>query len=165
MRHLNFALVLIAVPALAAVPPTPGGNGVSGLPTPRFVSLAKDKVYARTGPGSRYPIAWVYQRKGLPIEVLREYDSWRQVRDIDGTVGWMDRTMLTGTRTALVTRAERMLYSAADLQSRPVWRIAPGAQVELTLCDQAWCRVAASGRNGYMLRSQLWGVYPNEVIQ
>lgn len=164
MRRLLLVL-LLASPALAADPPRPGQNGISGLPTPRFVSVAKDKAYLRTGPGAQYPIAWVYTRKGLPLEILREYDSWRQVRDEAGTVGWMDRVMLTGARTALVSKAERLLYATADLQSRPLWRIAPGAQVEVTLCDQAWCRVTADGRSGYILRSQLWGVYPNEVIE
>lgn len=167
-RLLTAYLLAVMLPTTAdAQAPKPGQNGLSGLPTPRFVSLNKDEAYLRTGPHGRYPVAWVYVRRGLPLEVIGEYDSWRQVRDVDGTVGWIDRTMLTGARTAIVAGggAPRLVHAAADLRAAPLWRIAPGAQVELALCDQAWCRVRADGRQGYMLRAQLWGVYPNEVIE
>lgn len=139
-------------------------NGVSGLPVPRFVSLKSDKAYLRTGPGDRYPIVWIYVRKGLPVEVVREYGIWRQVRDIGGSVGWMNKSLISGARTAVVTGSVRTMFAGADLQSSAVWRIAPGAIVRVVLCDQAWCRVDRGGKSGYILRSQLWGVTPNEAI-
>src|SRR5688572_29458134 len=43
--------------------------GPSGLPLPRFVSLKADKINVRRGPSSEHQVAWVYQRKGLPVEV------------------------------------------------------------------------------------------------
>ena len=150
----------------AAVPPVDSDatRGVSGLPVPRFVSLKSDKAYLRTGPGDRYPVSWVYVRKGLPVEVIREYGIWRQVRDIGGSVGWMNKQLVSGTRTAVVTGQVRTMFAGADLQSAPVWRIAPGALVRVVLCDQAWCRVDHGGKSGYILRSQLWGVQPGETI-
>lgn len=162
-------LLALAVAAPAAAPRAPvvdvdATNGVSGLPVPRFVSLKSDKAYLRSGPGDRYPIVWVYIRKGLPIEVVREYGIWRQVRDIGGSVGWMNKSLIAGARTAVVTGSVRTLFGRADLQSNAVWRIAPGAIVRLIVCDQAWCRIDRGGKSGYILRSQLWGVTPNEAI-
>jgi SH3-like domain-containing protein len=52
----------------------------SGLAVPRFVSLKADRVNLRQGPGNEYPIAWVFRRVGLPVEVVKEFESWRQVR-------------------------------------------------------------------------------------
>ena len=174
MRLLAAMLLFTAGPALAqseaakpaaaraAGEPKPGE---SGLPVPRFVSIKPDKAYMRTGPGDQYPIAWVYVRAGMPVEVLREWEIWRQVRDIDGTVGWMNKNLLTGERHAIVTRNVRTLYAGADLQAQPVWRIEPGAVVAVVLCEGAWCRVTRDGKGGYILRSQLWGVYPSETIE
>ena len=57
-----------ACPALTAArtPPTrrrpPSAKG-SGLPIPRFASLRSDEVNVRTGPGTRYPVDWVFKRK------------------------------------------------------------------------------------------------------
>lgn len=160
MRAL-LLLLLLAAPSGAQ---TVKADGTTDMAVPRFVSLKQDKAYLRVGPGQRYPVQWTYVRKGLPVEILREYYGWRQVRDADGTTGWMDRTMLTGTRTGIVQRTQRVLYDAPDVQSRPVWRIAPGAVVELVLCEDAWCRVSNAGRSGFILRAQLWGVYPDERI-
>ena len=47
--------------------------GPSGLPVPRFVSLKAEKVNVRRGPSSDHPVAWVFQRKGLPVEIVAEF--------------------------------------------------------------------------------------------
>jgi len=85
-------LYLAAVSAAALlVPPviaeTPAGRPAavgSGLPVPRFVSLKSDRVNLRNGPGTDYPTGWVYRRAGLPLEVVKEFEGWRQVRDAEG---------------------------------------------------------------------------------
>lgn len=160
-------LLLLAAPAAApaATADEECAAALSGLPTPRFVSLKKGKAYVRTGPGDRYPVIWVYVRKGLPLEVIKEYCIWRQVRDESGAVAWINKSLLDAERTALVTRGVRTLYSRADLASPPVWRIEAGALVSLVLCEGDWCRVARAGKGGYILRSQLWGTYPGERIE
>lgn len=162
--RLVLLLALLSVPALAAPPTAPDADGATGLPLPRFASLKSDKAYLRAGPGDRYPIDFVYVRAGLPVEIVREYGIWRQVRDVDGTVGWMNKSLLKGERTALVTRSVRTLYASADLQAKIVWRIEPGTLVRVILCDQAWCRIDRGGKSGFILRNQLWGVYPGESI-
>src|SRR5690349_19749693 len=63
-------------------------TGPSGLPLPRFVSLKADEVNVRQGPGWDHAVAWVYRRIGLPVEVIAEYDVWRQIRDSEGASGW-----------------------------------------------------------------------------
>ena len=167
---LAVVLLLATAAPAAAVPSRPvvldrdATEGLSGLPVPRFVSLKSDKAYLRTGPGDRYPVTWVYVRKGLPVEIVREYGIWRQVRDIGGSLGWMNKQLISGNRTAVVTGTVRAMYATPDLAGRTVWRIAPGAIVRVVLCDQAWCRVDRGGKSGYILRAQLWGVGPTEAI-
>ena len=168
MRLFALTLLIAVAAPLAAQAPAPSADrddGTSGLPIPRFVSLKAGKAFVRSGPGDQYPVQWVYVRKGLPVEVIKEYQIWRQVRDDSGGTAWINKSLLTGERTAVVTRTVRTLYARADLAAPPVWRIAPGAVVSLVLCEGAWCRVARDGKGGYMLRAQLWGTYPGERIE
>lgn len=159
---LSLLLLLIAVPAHAQ--DSEADEGRSGLSVPRFVSIKPSKAYLRAGPGERFPVEWVYVRPGLPVEVISEWGIWRQLRDSEGTVGWMNKNLLTGERHAIVTRTVRTLYEGPDLQAKIVWRIEPGAVVAVVMCDGQWCRVTRDGKAGYILRSQLWGVYDTETI-
>ena len=36
----------------------------------------------------------------MPVEVIAEYDTWRKIRDWQGTVGWVHQSMLDGGRYA-----------------------------------------------------------------
>ncbi|WP_426167220.1 SH3 domain-containing protein [Sandarakinorhabdus sp. DWP1-3-1] len=173
VRHCLSTAVsgLIAAAAVALLGAMPAraaderADGTTTLPIPRFVSLKSNSAMMRTGPDDRrFPIAWEYKRRGLPLEIIREYGIWRQVRDPDGTIGWMNKSLLTGERTGFVTGGIRTLYTSPDLQARVAWRIEPGTVVTITLCENVWCRVSNAGRSGYILRNQLWGTYPNEAI-
>jgi len=93
-----------AAAAAAAAPDAPpqdkGTN--TGLPLPRFAAMRADKVFMRKGPGQRYPIEWVYHRRGLPVEVEREFDVWRLIEDSDGMKGWVHQATLVGQRTFVI---------------------------------------------------------------
>lgn len=137
----------------------------SGLPLPRFVSLAAEKVNARTGPGSRYPIAWQYQRRGLPVEVVAEYEYWRRIRDHDGTETWVHKNLTSGKRYAVVEGIVRALYKKPDSATEVLLTAEPGVQARLRKCpDIAWCQVEIAGTRGWMPRSSLWGLYPSETF-
>lgn len=178
-RRLCFLLLMVAllpgVPAAAqAVPPEAPGQAAptnkdalkyrSGLPVPRFASLRSGRAYMRAGPGKQYPVTWVYVRPGVPLEVLAEWNVWRQVRDSDGTEGWMDRAMLSTDRTIQITRQARELRARPDVSAPIVLRAEPGVVMRLTMCADRWCRVEGEGRSGYLLRSQGFGTYPDEII-
>ena len=64
----------------------------------------------RLGPGTRYRIDWVYKRRDLPVEIEREFDVWRWVRDADGIQGWVHQATLMGRRE--LHRAERRCDAA-----------------------------------------------------
>lgn len=151
----GFVLCLLAATAMAAGPEK----------TPRYVSLRADEVNLRTGPGERYPIAWVYHRKGLPVEVTAEYDVWRRIRDEDGTQGWVHERMITGTRTIVVAGAVRTLRGEPERTAAPVARAEAGVIAHLVECRGAWCRIDAEGIKGWLRRDEIWGVYPDEAVQ
>lgn len=141
----------------------------SGYPVPRFVSLGSDKIYLRAGPGKQYPIKWVYQRKGYPVEIIREYETWRKVEDPEGVTGWVFTGLLSGRRTALVgngsgNQEKVAIYKGPPTHARPIAYAEPGAQVELDHCEQDFCKINAQGIEGWITRNNLWGIYDHEII-
>ena len=134
----------------------------TGLPLPRFASLRPERVNARTGPGLSYPIDWIYQRAGLPVEITAEYDTWRRIRDVDGTETWVHQSMLSGQRGALVMGDIATLYAAPDPEASPVARVEPGVVGQIRACDGNWCEVDVEGNAGWLPIAAFFGAKPGE---
>ena len=139
-------------------------TGASGLPVPRFVTLASDEVNLRTGPGLQYPITWVLVREALPVEVIREFDVWREVRTIDGDEGWLHQSLLSGKRNALISPNMTRVYNKPEDGARPLADIEAGVIVGLEECQSEWCYVDVLNYDGWIKKSALWGVYDHEVF-
>ncbi len=145
--------------------------GPSGLPLPRFVSLKSGRVNSRIGPGLNYSVDWMYTKAGLPMEIVQEYDTWRKVRDADGSEGWINQSLLSGKRTALVAPWQRGKDSTIKLLGEPekgagvVALIEPGVMGTIKSCDGQWCEITLGGHTGWLDQSLLWGAYPGEKIK
>ncbi len=163
-----FALLSVAVLSGTSLSEA-GAEGVSlgksGLPLPRYVSLAKSKVNLRKGPGMRYPIAWVYKRSNLPVEIIDEFDTWRQIRDWEGTVGWVHRNMLQGKRSVIIKDEIRTLRQEPGDAAPALLRAEAGVIGRLLECAEAWCQVEVAGRRGWLKTGEMFGVYPDEVVK
>jgi len=162
--------VLASVGAARAEDGAARGVGtVTGLPLPRFVSLKSDEVNARVGPGGDYQIAWVFRRAGLPVEVLGEFENWRQVRDNSGSTGWVNAGLTSARRTAVVAPwvKDRTLFELTSSRggSTAVARIEPGAVVDIMHCDGENCEVYVGSQKGWVPQKNLWGVYPSEKVK
>lgn len=142
--------------------------GPSGLPIPRFVSLKAEKVNVRRGPSSDHPVAWVFQRKGLPVEIVAEFENWRRVRDSDGEEGWILQNMLAGKRTAVIAPWKQgqtvPVHASPGAGSGLIVQLGAGVVAEVEGCDGNWCELSAGGYDGYVEQTQLWGVYPGEKV-
>jgi SH3-like domain-containing protein len=168
--------MLVVLPALAQAPEPPGGRRGTGLPVPRYVSLKTDRVNLREGPSKDHRTAWVFQRAGLPVEITAEYETWRRIRDAEGTEGWVLHSLLSGRRTALIMPWAKgevppiPLLDDSDERGRVVARLQPGVIANVKQCSGTWCRVAivmdgARDLDGYIRQDRLWGVYPNEKVE
>ncbi|MEM9278050.1 MAG: SH3 domain-containing protein [Pseudomonadota bacterium] len=148
------------------------GTGQTGFPVPRFVSLKSERVNMRIGPGRQFKVVWLYLKKGLPIEIIQEYDNWRKVRDPEGNEGWILHSLLSGKRTVIVNPGEQNttegivdLYDDASTESSVIARVEPGVVTEVKSCQDNWCLVSAQDVEGYLEKKFIWGVYPDEIIE
>ena len=152
------------IPAAAPSASTAAKGTVTGLPLPRFVSLRSGTVNLRTGPGSRYPVDWVLVYRHMPIEIIAEFDTWRKIRDWQGTVGWVHQSMVSGNRWVIIREGRQPLRRNAEDRAPVMARVGEKVIGRLKSCRGQWCEIDFSGFTGWMRRNQVWGVYPGEKV-
>jgi SH3-like domain-containing protein len=165
---MRYHLSLLALAASVLLAPSAGlaqGTDTS-LPIPRFVSLRSDEVNLRFGPGQQYPIEWVLNRASMPVEITQEYETWRKIRAVDGTEGWVHQRMVAGKRTAIVIGTEpQILRRRPEANGPAVARLEPGVIGDLKECKGDWCRLELPKVRGWLRRAEIWGVYPKETFE
>jgi SH3-like domain-containing protein len=157
--------IALAVAVVAVVPPAAAAESEPGAKLPRFVSLRSDHVNLRVGPGGTYPIQWVLTRKEMPVEIVREFEHWRMIRDWQGTEGWVHERMVSRKRGVVVRGGVRALHRQPDSASEVIARAEPGVFARLVECRVAWCRIEAAEITGWVQRGEVWGIYPDEAVQ
>jgi SH3-like domain-containing protein len=161
---VGIASLLVLLLGVAQAPAVAADSEAS-LPVPRFVSLRSDRVNLRAGPGSQYPIEWVLTKKDMPVEVTAQVEHWRRIRDWEGTAGWVQERMVVGKRTVVVGKGGvRPLYQRPDPEAPVMARAEPGVIARLAECRGAWCRVETDDIVGWMRRTDIWGVLPDETV-
>jgi len=178
MRSLYFIVCLSALASTPAwaqvetkrvVEPVPQSNAQniyrvsadrtpSGFAVPRFVSLKFSKVNARTGPSRDHPIAYQYQRRGLPVMIVAETEMWRKIRDISGDEAWVRKPALSGSRTVIALNSTS-LRKKPQGDSREIARTEVNTVLKLENCnDKGWCEVKSeNGLKGWTRKIDLWG--------
>lgn len=154
--------MLILLSAWLTAAPGAAETTSSGLPIPRFVSLAAERINMRTGPGKQYPIVWIYARAGLPVKIVSEFETWRQIEDHEGDQGWIHVSLLSGRRTVLIREPVRELHKAPGDNSAVLLRAEAGVLGRFVGCRDLWCEVEIDGDRGWIERAALWGVLDGE---
>jgi SH3-like domain-containing protein len=160
----NWAPIGASALAAGAKKAAVGKIGPSGLAVPRFESLTSAKVNLRAGPGLRYPISWVYLRRGLPVMVVAEFEYWRKVRDVDGAEGWLHKSLIRGRRTAIIIGETRNLYESPGTDAPVVAKAEAGVLAQLLACKGRWCLLEANNLQGWLPRDQFFGAFNDEVF-
>lgn len=140
------------------------------LAIPRFVSFRRDETNLRRGPGNQFPIRFVYRVKNYPVEIIDEYDLWRQIREVDGTIGWVHRRMLSGARYILITE-DTVIHKKENESSPVIAYVKKNVLGKIEKCPQnkKVCQVSFIFEDkkytGWINKDNFYGVYPHEVIE
>jgi SH3-like domain-containing protein len=140
-------------------------GAVTSLPLPRYVSLKTNEGNARRGPGLTHRIDWVFSRAGMPLRVTAEYENWRRIEDAEGAGGWVHYSLLSGTRSILVTDDMLDLHASPLPDGAVVLRAEAGVIGRLVECKPDWCMLNIDGEKGWAPKSGFWGVDPGESFE
>ena len=111
----------------------------------------------------------MFQRAGLPVEIIAEFETWRRIRDAEGAEGWVLHSLLSGTahraRGAMVEAGPAAAARQAGREGRAWWRSCSPACWAREDAAAAWCRHHRQPDfDGWIQQDKLWGVYPNEKV-
>ncbi|MDT8854206.1 SH3 domain-containing protein [Paracoccaceae bacterium Fryx2] len=149
----------------AVTPRNPNQGAVTGLPLPRYVSLKTGAGNARRGPGLTHRIDWVFTRAGMPLRITAEYEHWRRVEDSEGAGGWVHYSLLSGVRSVLVARDMAEFLAQPDDAAAVVLKAEAGVIAHVIECGGDWCRLNVDGEKGWVRKSALWGIGPDEEVE
>ena len=138
----------------------------TGLEIPRYVSLKSNDANIRVGPSMNYPIVVKYIIKNYPLKVLEEYNEWRKVEDFKKNVGWIHKSLISGTRTGIVlSKNNEKIQLLNTLDGNVIGEIGKGNIINIEKCKINWCLVSINNFKGWIDKKYIWGVKKREIIK
>lgn len=165
LRTLCAGMLCTALGGALAAPlaigaPAQAAEAYAARPEPRYLSLGADMANGREGPSRNHRIVWIYQKRGLPLKVVQEWQIWRKVEDPFGDQTWVLASMLQRQRTVYFIGDDGedvALRARPDINAPVRAEVARGVVAELLSCSRGWCEVKADGVKGWAPRRTLWG--------
>ena len=122
-----------------------------------FLSLKKNKVYVRYGPGKNYPIKYIYKKKFLPVKVIDKKENFRKIIDHKKNSGWIHSVMLTKPNSLIVLE-EKIVFKKNSKFSKPIVKLEKGKLVNIKKCELNWCKIESDNYSGWIETKNVWGI-------
>ena len=121
-----------------------------------FLSLKKDKVNVRYGPGFEYPIKYIYKKINLPIKQIDKKENFRRIIDYKNNSGWIHVSQLKKTNS-IIPMTDKILFKKPSYFSNPIAKIEEGRLLIVQKCDDKWCKVKSGKYKGWIKTDNIWG--------
>ena len=122
-----------------------------------FLSLKKDKVNVRYGPGFEYPIKYIYKKINLPIKQIDKKENFRRIIDLKNNSGWIHVSQLKKVNS-VIPKVDKVLFSKPSNFSRPLAKIKKGRVLLLQNCIEKWCKIKTGSFKGWIKIENTWGL-------
>ena len=122
-----------------------------------FLSLKKDKVNVRYGPGFEYPIKYIYKKINLPIKQIDKKENFRRIIDLKNNSGWIHVSQLKKINS-IIPKEDKILFNKPSNFSKPLAKIEKGRVLLLQNCIEKWCKVKTGSFKGWIKIENTWGV-------
>tara|TARA_X000000950_G_scaffold284525_1_gene387848 strand:- start:52 stop:606 length:555 start_codon:yes stop_codon:yes gene_type:complete len=161
---MKIILVLILVISLSSKSNADLGTE-TGLEIPRYVSLKSNDANIRVGASKNYPIVIKYIKKNYPLKITEEYQEWRKVEDFKKNIGWIHKSLISGTRTGLILSNDNDIELLNTVGGKVVGKIGNGNIVFINKCKIDWCFIEINSFKGWTNKKNIWGVKEGEIIK
>ena len=122
-----------------------------------FLSLKKDKVNVRYGPGFEYPIKYIYKKINLPIKQIDKKENFRRIIDLKNNSGWIHVSQLKKVNS-IIPKENKILFNKPSNFSKPLAKIEKGRVLLLQNCNKNWCKVKTGSFKGWIKIENTWGL-------
>ncbi len=122
-----------------------------------FLSLKKNKVNVRYGPGFEYPIKYIYKKINLPIKQIDKKENFRRIIDLKNNSGWIHVSQLKKVNS-IIPKTNKILFKKPTNFSKPLAKIKKGRVLLLQSCNDKWCKVKTGKFKGWVKVENSWGL-------
>jgi SH3-like domain-containing protein len=131
-----------------------------------FRATAEAPTILYDGPSAKAKPQFLYGRD-VPVEVIVVVEGWAKVRDLGGTIGWIERKALSDKRTLQVRVPMAEIRERAEESSPLVFRAEQNVLLELAeaasspsaTANPGWVKVRhRDGTGGYVRVAQVFGL-------
>ena len=122
-----------------------------------FLSLKKDKVNVRYGPGFEYPIKYIYKKINLPIKQIDKKENFRRIIDLKNNSGWIHVSQLKKVNS-IIPKTDKILFSKPTNFSKPLAKIEKGRVLLIQNCNNNWCKIKTDDFKGWVKVENSWGL-------
>ena len=122
-----------------------------------FLSLKKNKVNVRYGPGFKYPIKFIYNKINLPIKQIDKKENFRRIIDLKNNSGWIHVSQLKKVNS-VIPKTDKILFSKPSNFSKPLAKIKKGRILLIQNCSENWCKTKTGSFKGWIKVENTWGL-------
>ena len=122
-----------------------------------FLSLKKNKVNVRYGPGFEYPIKFIYNKINLPIKQIDKKENFRRIIDLKNNSGWIHVSQLKKVNS-IIPKTDKILFSKPTNFSKPLAKIEKGRVLLIQNCRNDWCKIKTDKFKGWIKVENSWGL-------
>jgi SH3-like domain-containing protein len=122
----------------------------------QFLSLKKNKVTVRYGPGFDYPIKFIYKKINLPVKLIDKKENFRRIIDLKKNSGWIHISQLKKINSIIILE-NKILFKKPSKFSKPISRLEKGRLLIIKKCQNKWCNVKTENYTGWLKKENIWG--------
>ena len=122
----------------------------------KFLSLKKNKVNVRYGPGFDFPVKYIYKKINLPIKQIDKKENFRRIIDYKKNSGWIHTSQLKKVNSVIANK-DKMLFKKPTIFSEPIANIKKGRLLIIIKCEKEWCKIKSESFKGWVDKKNLWG--------
>jgi len=121
-----------------------------------FLSLKKNKVNVRYGPGFNFQVKYVYNRINLPIKQIDQKENLRRIIDLKNNSGWIHVSQLKKSNS-IISLDDKILFTKPTVFSKPLAKIKKGRLLIIKKCLNNWCKITTNEFNGWVEAKNIRG--------
>lgn len=123
----------------------------------QVVSVSKDGVNVRTGPGTNFPV-YMELFQGYPLKVMETKGKWLKVTDFENDSGWIYSPLVTPGTTVIVNAKKSInMRSKPNTSSQIIATVDRGVVLTKLSTQGKWIKVKHSqGTTGWIYKPLLW---------
>jgi len=128
-----------------------------------MAAIVGDDINMRSGPGTEHEILWKLDA-GFPVEIVGTKGEWLQVKDFEGSIGWVHKKTTQKT-PAVIVKANRGTDQQINVRKEPdakaavVAKAGYGVAFRVLEKKDGWVKVEhGQGVTGWVDGRLLWGL-------